>query len=209
MAANQEVLDAINATIATNGVKGISAESLRNVLTLMAENMGNGGGSGEGLLRVMIISGSKLEESWVEGVTEYEVTPEFINSFPEYADIADEFFSHNASVYTQLMEKVQADESAMVLLDSSIMTKIDTNTIYEAIVGIPNAFSHTVITQPATVMFISSDVPDIEANNNTGLFLVPFSTDTLSQNIQEIQLREDGSLLFRFMSTDTDTETTE
>lgn len=164
--AKQDVLNAINESIVTNNIKGISAESLRNVLTLMAENMGNGGGSGDGLLRVMVVSLPRLDELLGAGVTEYEVTPELINSFPEYADIADAFFSHNASVYTQLMEKVQADEGAMVLLDSSIMNKIDMNIIYESDAGIPNVFSHIVNAQPATVMFISSNIPELAADNS-------------------------------------------
>ena len=48
MAANQEVIDAINGTIVSNNVKGITADSLRNLLLLMAENSGGSGGSGEG-----------------------------------------------------------------------------------------------------------------------------------------------------------------
>lgn len=39
----QDVLDAINATIVENGQKGITADSLRNLLTMMVEAMGEGG----------------------------------------------------------------------------------------------------------------------------------------------------------------------
>lgn len=38
--ANQNVIDAINATIVENGQKGITADSLRNLLLMMAENGG-------------------------------------------------------------------------------------------------------------------------------------------------------------------------
>ena len=38
--AKQDVIDAINATIVPNGSKAINADSLRNLLLLMAENMG-------------------------------------------------------------------------------------------------------------------------------------------------------------------------
>lgn len=53
--AKQDVLNAINSTIAENNEKGITANSLRNVLTMMAENAGEGGGSssgGEDVIRV-------------------------------------------------------------------------------------------------------------------------------------------------------------
>ena len=46
--AKQDVLDAINATIIENGQKGITAQSLNNILTMMTENAGEGGGSGDG-----------------------------------------------------------------------------------------------------------------------------------------------------------------
>lgn len=38
--ANQNVIDAINATIVSNGSKAINADSLRNLLLMMAENGG-------------------------------------------------------------------------------------------------------------------------------------------------------------------------
>lgn len=43
----QEIIDAINATIAPNNIKGITADSLRNLLIMMVENAGEGG-SGSG-----------------------------------------------------------------------------------------------------------------------------------------------------------------
>lgn len=42
----QEILDAINATIAPNGQKGITAESLANILTEIVNAAGEGGGGG-------------------------------------------------------------------------------------------------------------------------------------------------------------------
>lgn len=48
MAADPEVIDAINATMVSNGVKAINADSVRNLLLLMAEKLGGGSGSGSG-----------------------------------------------------------------------------------------------------------------------------------------------------------------
>lgn len=48
MAADPEVIDAINATMVPNGVKAINADSVRNLLLLMAEKLGGGSGSGSG-----------------------------------------------------------------------------------------------------------------------------------------------------------------
>lgn len=42
--ANQEVINAIRETIKSNGVKGITALSLANLMKLMAENSGEGNG---------------------------------------------------------------------------------------------------------------------------------------------------------------------
>ena len=55
--AKQDVLEAIDATIIPNGVKGITAETLNNVLTMMVENAGEGGGSGDGALRILMPDG--------------------------------------------------------------------------------------------------------------------------------------------------------
>ena len=52
--AKQDIIDAINATIVENGQKGITADSLRNLLIMMTENAGEGGGSGDGALRVIV-----------------------------------------------------------------------------------------------------------------------------------------------------------
>ena len=105
MAVNQEVVDAINATIVPNNVKGITADSLRNLLLLMAENSGGSGGSGEGALRVMIPMGEFVAE---EGATEVDFTPETLaliaTQLPELAEVGEEMFAHNAKVYAQLFK---------------------------------------------------------------------------------------------------------
>ena len=55
----QEIIEAINSTMVGNGIKGITAESLRLILTAIAENAGGGaaGGSGDGALRILMPDG--------------------------------------------------------------------------------------------------------------------------------------------------------
>lgn len=46
----EEIIEAINATIVPNNVKGITAESLANLLTEMVNASGSGGGTGGGVV---------------------------------------------------------------------------------------------------------------------------------------------------------------
>lgn len=118
MAANQEVLDAINATIATNGVKGISAESLRNVLTLMVENMGSGGGSGDGALRVYAQQNVSLDFSnGVDGLLEEMKDYLSQDSLELITDIFNKAMQHNINVYNTITQARNDGKSPLVMLD--------------------------------------------------------------------------------------------
>lgn len=72
-----EILEAINATIAPNGVKGITAESLANILTEIVNAAGEGGAGGEYL----------------------DMTP----ANPESEELSEEAKAHNAEVYNKLL----------------------------------------------------------------------------------------------------------
>ena len=143
--AKQDVLDAINATIVENGQKGITAQALNNVLTMMTENAGEGGGSGDGVLRIMVPDvmllaplcfGSKAigdgftPETWAlfqselesiisstdMGDAEKELFETYLTSMNE---IVPAMFAHNAKVYTELLAKAKSKEGVMVLVDQS------------------------------------------------------------------------------------------
>lgn len=78
-----EILEAINATIAPNGVKGITAESLANILTEIVNAAGEGGAGGEYL----------------------DMTPANPND-PTSMELTTEAMVHNAEVYNKLLTAV-------------------------------------------------------------------------------------------------------
>lgn len=75
-----EILEAINATIAPNGVKGITAESLANILTEIVNAAGEGGAGGEYL----------------------DMTPANPDDL-ESEELSKEAKAHNAEVYNKLL----------------------------------------------------------------------------------------------------------
>lgn len=129
--AKQDVLDAINATIVENGQKGITAQSLNNVLTMMAENAGEGGGSGDGALRIMVpdtmlgIHAEFIAAGEFSPAIWEQIKAEAANS-PRPVDITawDETFSacfaHNAEVYQSILTKVESHEGTFAILDQSL-----------------------------------------------------------------------------------------
>lgn len=124
--AKQDVLDAINATIAPNNIKGITAESLNNVLTLMTENAGEGG-CGDGALRVivpdMVLLGPEVLSmgelspvSWEEMKSLLE--QDGVDS-SEYDAVVKASFEHNANVAQQIIEKAREGKGVSVVLDQT------------------------------------------------------------------------------------------
>ena len=126
--AKQDVLDAINATIVPNGTKAINADSLRNLLTMMVENAGEGGGSGDGALRVIVPEhmmlgvefvdlGEFSPTSWEEMKSIYEQT--FGVDLSEYDAAVKASFEHNANVAQQIIEKAKSGQGVSVVLDQT------------------------------------------------------------------------------------------
>ena len=143
--AKQDVLDAINATIVENGQKGITAQALNNVLTMMTENAGKGGGSGDGVLRIMMPDeiflapacfGSEavgdgftpetwalLQSEWESIISSTEISDTEKELYETYLtsmnEVVPAMFAHNAKVYTELLAKAKSKEGIMVLIDQS------------------------------------------------------------------------------------------
>ena len=124
--AKQDVLDAINATIVPNGTKAINADSLRNLLTMMVENAGEGG-SGDGALRVIVPdtmalgqmiaeAGELSPSSWVAMRPELESALGGVD-LSEYDAVVNASFAHNANVAQQIIEKGKAGQGVSVVLD--------------------------------------------------------------------------------------------
>lgn len=125
--AKQDVLDAINATIVPNGTKAINADSLRNLLTMMVENAGEGG-SGEGALRVIVpeltMLGGELVNLGEFSPTSWEaIRLELETSIgvdlSEYEEVVNASFAHNANVAQQIIEKGKAGQGVSVVLDQT------------------------------------------------------------------------------------------
>lgn len=125
--AKQDVLDAINATIIENGQKGITAQSLNNVLTMMAENAGEGGGSSDGALRVivpdMLHLGPEIVAMGELSLASWEEVKPIIEAegidVSEYDAIVKAAFEHNANVAQQIIAKAKAGQGVSVVLDQT------------------------------------------------------------------------------------------
>jgi hypothetical protein len=207
MAANQEVIDAINGTIVSNNVKGITADSLRNLLLLMAENSGGSGGSGEGALRVMIPMGEFVVE---EGATEVDFTPETVAmiaaEIPELAEVGEEMFAHNAKVYAQLMEKVNACEGVSVIVDASKFSKVYMGSLTSLIGG--GEIYGMILSEPVIVTGLDSTLdPTTGRSTEVSLHAINKETSLLAP-FDAVYLNEDGSLKFVINQEET-TEPTE
>lgn len=127
--AKQDVIDAINATIVENGQKGITADSLRNLLIMMTENTGEGGGSGNGDavggVKIYALDPLALSElgvteitpdTWAEIKTAMDAEmPGFSTS--HFADVMDKSFTANAAAFQTLIEKAQNYESTYCIID--------------------------------------------------------------------------------------------
>lgn len=125
--AKQDVLDAINATIVPNNIKGITAESLNNVLTMMTENAGEGG-SGDGALRVIvpdlmvigpeIVAMGELSPAvWEETKSRFEA--QFGDVLSEYDTVVNASFAHNANVAQKIFSKAKAGQGVSIVLDQT------------------------------------------------------------------------------------------
>lgn len=124
--AKKDVHEAIDATIVPNGVKAINADSVRNLLHMMTDNAGEGGG-GDGGVKVYalppnivyeIFGGEEVTpESWAELKAFIETeNPDFVIT-PELDTAMEEAFAANAEVYKTMMQKAKDDTSTYAVID--------------------------------------------------------------------------------------------
>lgn len=121
--ANQEVVNAINETMVPNGVKAINADSVRNLLLLMAEKMGEGTGSGSGAVRVHISAGQDLDFSQVnfEGEDVGWFTPEEVELIKNMLAKAQQ---DNKAAYKLLNEHREQGIVDLVMGDESLFATV-------------------------------------------------------------------------------------
>lgn len=201
MAANQEIIDAINGTIVSNNVKGITADSLRNLLLLMAEN------SGDGALRVMIPNAAAAVEEGTEVDFNHETVAMIAAEIPELAEVCEEIFAHNAKVYAQLMEKVNACEGVSVIVDASKFTKVYMVYMASPIGG--GEIYGMLLSEPVIVAGLDSTLDPSNMGMSTGVSLNAINKETsILTPFDAVYLNEDGSLKFVINQEET-TEPTE
>lgn len=211
----QDVLDAINATIAPNNIKGITAESLNNVLTMMTENAGEGG-SGEGALRVIVpdmmmlgpetfIMGELSPASWEEMKSLLEqdgVDPS------EYDAVVKASFEHNANVAQQILAKAKQGQGVSVVLDQTPYYPASINVLLPMNPGMAEKVEEFAIcaVQPAALfmqyMNATPEFEDMVGGDRFDCVLAPAGNidfdgmDTTYPSNMLIQLNLDGSLTF-------------
>lgn len=213
--AKQDVLDAINATIVPNNIKGITAESLRNLLTMMTENAGEGG-SGDGALRVivpeMMVLGLELVNigefsptSWEETKSAYEQSMGV--DLSEYDAAVKASFEHNANVVQQILEKGKAGQGVSVVLDQTPYFPVTVNLMFQLDPYMAAIYEDCAmcVVQPAAIsMEYVKPIPEVEGAMGEQLFctLNPLAPPTLSEysilypSNMDIVLNLDGSLTF-------------
>ena len=104
----EELYEAIDATIAPNGQRGITAESLAALLKDIAANAG-GGGSGQGALRVYALPKMDFSE---------EFTSQIEAIAPGASAAFTKFFNANAATYKQLAElHTSLGDAPLMMLD--------------------------------------------------------------------------------------------
>lgn len=128
-----EIIEAINATIAPNNVKGITAESLANLLIEIVNAAGDG--SGDGALRVIVpdtiivgpeivSSGELSPSSWAAFRAESEASLGV--DLSEYEAVVNASFVHNAEVAQQILAKAREGKGVSVVLDCTPYSSVAT-----------------------------------------------------------------------------------
>ena len=224
----QEVLDAINATIAPNNIKGITAQSLNNILTMMTENAGEGGGSGDGALRVIVPelialgvmlcdAGELSPSSWAAMRPELEASLGV--DLSEYDEVVNASFAHNANVAQQILAKARAGQGVSVVLDQTPYSSALISLTFQMEAGIEAFIEEAVMggVQPTGLSLqYTKPTPEGEALlghnlfacmlvptgyiNDTNLGIVNYPSDMI------ITLNLDGSLLFTKPGSETEAD---
>lgn len=130
----EELYEAIDATIAPNGQRGITAESLA---TLLKDIAANAGGSGQGALRVYTIQ--------EQGLT-LELLEQLNSMLPSMSPRVSALLEANAAVYNQIVTGLMAREPApIVVLDMGMGGNVMLDAMAEMAGGKPDGFEDTMM----------------------------------------------------------------
>ena len=213
-----EIIGAINATIAPNNVKGITAESLANILIEMVNAAGEGGGSGDGALRVivpeMLMIGREIVNSGELSPASWEAMKPQMEAgmsidLSEYDAVVNASFAHNANVAQQILEKARAGQGVSIVLDQTPYTSAFRSLTFQTLPEMEALIEEAVMggVQPTGLSLqYMKPTPEGEALQGGSIFtcmLVPtgYINDTNSGIVNYpsdmiITLNLDGSLLF-------------
>ena len=218
--AKQDVLDAINSTIVQNDIKAITAQSLNNVLTMMVENAGEGGGSGDGALKILVpdmVVGIMLVEEGdfsLETISELremllELSPEEAELFEPYLVGCENAIVHNANVFATIKEKADNGEGCMVLLDQSYLLKSYLDCLVNTVPELTEMYvsQSVAMSQVGNVTFsyidVVSEYEEMFGGDMVALAIRPTkSADILDMGMvgyptnMLLMLQPDGSIIF-------------
>lgn len=203
----QEVLDAINATIVANGQKGITAESLNNILTEMVNAAGEGG---SGALRIMMPD-SVLKEyyrtfaaSVTPDIFSAAVIDAFLETYEAYMPgltaamrpVYDEALAHNAEVYQTIMSKASNQEGTLVLADASKTESAFMNFSY-SLEGEAGTYMNVSFATPVKLMAIESNIQEETVIIFKLLAHEDIQMSSGLSTLGEFELHSDGHLSFK------------
>lgn len=228
--AKQDIIDAINATIVENGQKGITADSLRNLLIMMTENAGEGGGSGDGALRVIVpdlmMVGAMFVDMGEFSPTSYEELKAAAEAevsgldWSEYDAAVNAAFEHNTAVAQQLIAKAKTRQGVSLVIDQTPLLMASASLQYQIEPGFAEIYEDLAAldTQPAScnmnyIKAIAEGEAILGGPEMLQCAISPvgsINTDNLGQvnypsNVL-IELQLDGSLLFSTNDAGADTE---
>ena len=219
--AKQDVINAINSTIVPNNAKAINADSLRNLLLLMAENMGGGGSSsGDGALRVIVpdlmMVGGMFVDIGEFSPTSFEELKVMAEAempgldWSEYDTAVNAAFAHNAAVAQQLIAKGKTGQGVSLVIDQTPLMMASVSLEFQIYPEIAMLYEDMAAldTQPAscTMTYIKATAEGEAMIGGPELFDCTISpvgeinTDAVGQpnypSTVAIYLNIDGSLIF-------------
>lgn len=214
--AKQDVLEAIDATIIPNGVKGITADTLNSVLTMIVENSGEGGGSGDGSLRILAPF-SELYHLFMEqfngefspatvaefkSMLEEELSGSGIPSeYESFFNACDVMFAHNSNVFLTIKEKAKNGDGCAVLIDQTLSSKSYYDLIFGSNPDMSNQIEEYIMSyvQVAhTAYMCMKYTPEIGIEEElVGLFPIEgFVDDIFYPSNVGLMILPDGSITF-------------
>jgi hypothetical protein len=220
--AKQDVLDAINSTIVQNDIKAITAQSLNNVLTMMVENAGEGGGSGDGALRILAPFG-ELYDLFMEDfngefspstVAEFKsmIEEELSGSgmpsgYESFFNIFDVMFAHNSNVFLTIKEKAKNGDGCAVLIDQTLSSKSYYDLMFGSNPDMSNQIEEYIMSyvQVAhTAYMCMKYTPEIGIEEEmVGLFPIEgFVDDIFYPSNVGLMILPDGSIIFEYIEED-------